>query len=115
MNIAAYHAAVTALTVSPLVRDAIASGAAVVALESAVITHGLPKPAAMDAVRQQWDACEKASATPAAVAVFGGPPRLALTGDEGAPLAGRPDSVKVSPWNLGAPRGSPGFCGTTVP
>src|SRR2546430_13932561 len=114
MNIAAYHAAVTALTVSTLVRDAIASGAAVVALESAVITHGLPKPAAMDAVRQQWDACEKASATPAVVAVFDGQLRVGLTVDECADLAGRADAVKVSPWNLAAAMVSPGFGGTTV-
>src|SRR2546429_3226557 len=114
MNIAAYHAAVTALTVSTLVRDAIASGAAVVALESAVITHGLPKSAAIDAVRQQWDACEKASATPAVVAVFDGQLRVGLTVDECAALAGRADAVKVSPWNLAAAMVSPGFGGTTV-
>ncbi|HKV32176.1 MAG TPA: pseudouridine-5'-phosphate glycosidase, partial [Candidatus Dormibacteraeota bacterium] len=50
----------SALSIAPAVRDAIASGAAVVALESAVITHGLPRPAAIDAVRRQWEACEKA-------------------------------------------------------
>src|SRR5438128_1724076 len=37
---------VTSLTIAPAVRGAVASGAAVVALESAVITHGLPKAAA---------------------------------------------------------------------
>jgi pseudouridine-5'-phosphate glycosidase len=91
-----------------------ASGAAVVALESAVITHGLPKPAAMDAVRRQWDACEKAGATPAVVAVFDGELRVGLTIDQCATLAGRDDAVKVSPWNLGAALVRPGFGGTTV-
>ena len=104
----------SALTIAPAVRDAIASGAAVVALESAVITHGLPKPAAIDAVRRQWEACEKAGATPAVVAVFDGTLRVGLTLDECAALAERADAVKVSPWNLAAALASPGFGGTTV-
>src|ERR1700730_15571504 len=105
---------VSALTIAPPVRDAIASGAAVVALESAVITHGLPKPAAIDAVRRQWEACEKAGAIPAVVAVFDGSLRVGLTLDECAALGERADAVKVSPWNLAAALLSPGFGGTTV-
>src|SRR3989441_2220974 len=108
-------AAVTALSIAPTVRDAIASGAAVVALESAVITHGLPKPAAIDAVRQQWDACQKKGVTPAVVAVFDGQLRVGLTLDEVAALADRAGAVKVSPWNLAAATVSPGFGGTTAP
>lgn len=104
----------TALTIAPAVRDAMASGAAVVALESAVITHGLPKPAAMDAVRRQWAACEEANATPAVIAVFDGQLRVGLTLDECAALAERADAVKVSPWNLAAALMRPGFGGTTV-
>src|SRR5256712_11332481 len=100
--------------IAPPVRDAIASGAAVVALESAVITHGLPKAAAIDAVRRQWEACEKANATPAVVAVFGGELRVGLSLDECALLAGRTDAVKVSPWNLASAMVSSGFGGTTV-
>src|SRR5438105_6980570 len=105
---------VSTLTITPAVRDAIASGAAVVALESAVITHGLPKAAALDAVRRQWEACEKAGTTPAVVAVFEGALRVGLTLDECAVLAERADAVKVSPWNLAAALISPGFGGTTV-
>ena len=104
----------SALSIAPAVRDAIASGAAVVALESAVITHGLPRPAAIDAVRRQWEACEKAGATPAVVAVFDGTLRVGLTLDECADLAERGDAVKVSPWNLAASLIRPGFGGTTV-
>jgi pseudouridylate synthase len=102
------------LVVAPRVRDAIAAGSPVVALESAVITHGLPKPAAMDAVRRQWAACEKAGATPAVIAVFEGGLRIGLTADDCAALAERPDAVKVSPWNLASALTSPGFGGTTV-
>src|ERR1700730_3680528 len=105
---------VSALSISPAVRDALASGGAVVALESAVITHGLPKPAAVDAVRRQWEACEKAGATPAVVAAFDGALRVGLTLDDCAALAERADAVKVSPWNLAAALMRPGFGGTTV-
>jgi pseudouridylate synthase len=107
-------AAVSALSIAPPVRDATASGAAVVALESAVITHGLPKPATTDAVRRQWEACQKAGATPAVVAVFDGQLRVGLTLEECAALAARADAVKVSPWNLAAALVNPGFGGTTV-
>jgi pseudouridine-5'-phosphate glycosidase len=105
---------VSALTIAPAVRNAIAAGAAVVALESAVITHGLPRPAAIDAVRRQWEACETAGATPAVVAVFDGSLRVGLTLDECTALADRADAVKVSPWNLAAAQMRPGFGGTTV-
>lgn len=104
----------SALSVAPAVRDALASNAAVVALESAVITHGLPKPAALEAVRRQWAACQKAGATPAVVAVFDGRLLVGLSLDECATLADRDDAVKVSPWNLGAALGAPRFGGTTV-
>ena len=104
----------SALTIAPAVRDAIASGGALVALESAVITHGLPGAAALDAVRRQWDACRKAGATPAVVAVFDGQLRVGLSLEECSALAERTDAVKVSPWNLGAALASPRFGGTTV-
>jgi pseudouridine-5'-phosphate glycosidase len=100
--------------VSPDVKRALESGQAVVALESAVITHGLPKAAALDAVRRQWAACAEAGATPAVVAVFDGALRIGLSIDDCATLAARPDAVKVSPWNLGSAVLHPGFGGTTV-
>ena len=103
-----------ALTIAPDVERTLKSRKAVVALESAVITHGLPRPAAMDAVRRQWEACEKAGATPAVIAVFDGQLRVGLTIDECAALAARTDAVKVSPWNLAAATVNPGFGGTTV-
>src|SRR3979411_2987850 len=105
---------VSALSSAPPIRDAIASGAAVVALESAVITHGLPREAAIEAVKRQWAACEKAGAIPAVIAVFNGQLRGGLTTDECAVLAERADAVKVSPWNLAAAQMRPGFGGTTV-
>lgn len=102
------------LTISPDVKQALERGKPVVALESAVITHGLPTAAAMDAVRRQWEACARAGATPAVVAVFEGALRVGLSLDECATLATRREAVKVSPWNLAAAITTPGFGGTTV-
>lgn len=102
------------LRISPEVEQALERGKPVVALESAVITHGLPKAAAMDAVRRQWEACAGAGATPAVVAVFDGALRVGLSLDDCAALAARGDAVKVSPWNLAAAILNPGFGGTTV-
>ena len=106
--------AVSSLDVAPTIHDALAAGGAVVALESAVITHGLPKAAAMEAVARQWDACTKRGATPAVVAVFDGRLRVGLSLEDCATLADRADAAKVSPWNLGAALISPRFGGTTV-
>jgi pseudouridine-5'-phosphate glycosidase len=102
------------LTISADLQHAIESRKPIVALESAVITHGLPKAAALDAVRRQWAACAEAGATPAVVAVFDGALRVGLSLDDCATLAARPDAVKVSPWNLASAISNPGFGGTTV-
>ena len=83
------------LVLAPAVSEAIAAGSPVVALESAVITHGLPNAAAMDAVRRQRQACVNAGTTPAVVAVFVGALKIGLSLDECAALAERPDAVKV--------------------
>lgn len=100
--------------IAPDVEQALTSGKPVVALESAVITHGLPKPAAIEAVKRQWAACEKDGAQPAVVAVYEGALRIGLTLSECESLAAYEGAVKVSPWNLAPAIVSPGFGGTTV-
>ncbi len=104
----------SAVSIAPEIREALKSGRPVVALESAVITHGLPKPAAIDAVRRQWDACRKAGSEPAVVAVFDGSLRVGLSLEDCRRLSEHADAVKVSPWNLAAAVVAPGFGGTTV-
>ena len=106
--------ATNAVEVAPAVAQAIASGSAVVALESAVITHGLPQKAALEAVRRQSDACERAGALPAIVGVYERALRVGLSFEECSTLAANREAVKVSPWNLAASMLSPGFGGTTV-
>ncbi len=102
------------VTLASDVREAIADHRGVVALESAVITHGLPRDAALEAVRRQWHTCQAAGAMPAVVAVYEGRLLVGLTLDECATLAERTDAVKVSPWNLASSLRKPGFGGTTV-
>jgi pseudouridine-5'-phosphate glycosidase len=106
--------AATSVGVAPSIKQAVAARRPVVALESAVITHGLPRDVALTATRKQWEACEKAGVVPAVVAVFDGALRIGLTLDECATLAERRDAAKVSPWNLAASIAHPGFGGTTV-
>jgi pseudouridine-5'-phosphate glycosidase len=102
------------LRITPDTERALRAGRPVVALESAVITHGLPRTAALDAVRRQWTACEEAGAHPSVVAVYQGDLRVGLTLDECRLLAERTGAVKVSPWNLAATVNTSGFGGTTV-
>ena len=105
---------VDALRIALDTESALRAGRPVVALESAVITHGLPRTAALDAVRRQWTACEEAGAYPSVVAVYQGDLRVGLTIDECTLLAERADAVKVSPWNLAPTISTSGFGGTTV-
>jgi pseudouridine-5'-phosphate glycosidase len=54
------------------VREALAAGRPVVALETSVVAHGLPPPHGLDAARRCAAAVRAAGAVPAAVAVLGG-------------------------------------------
>lgn len=104
----------TPLAISPEVVTALQSGTPIVALESAVITHGLPLEDAMEALTRQKTACAEAGACPAVVAVFKGQLRVGLSLADCRELAARKDAVKVSTWNLSAALLRPGFGGTTV-
>ena len=53
------------------VADALRDGAAVVALESTLITHGLPWPVNLETARGSEQAVRAAGAVPATVAVIG--------------------------------------------
>jgi pseudouridylate synthase len=105
---------VAALKIAAEVERALKNGEPVVALESAVITHGLPPAAAIEAVKRQSAACKKAGAVPAVIAIWDTTLQIGLSLDACAELANRPGAVKVSPWNLAASMFEPGRGGTTV-
>ena len=70
------------LKVSPVVRDALASGVAVVALESTIIAHGMPYPDNVAAALAVEDEVRRDGAIPAIIAVIGGTIRVGLAPDE---------------------------------
>ncbi len=73
------------LAISAEVEDALARRRAVVALESTLISHGLPYPQNLDVARESESAVRAAGAVPATVAIHGG--RLLVGLDEAALLA----------------------------
>jgi pseudouridine-5'-phosphate glycosidase len=96
------------------VRDALAEGRAVVALESTIISHGLPRPDNARLAREFEDAVRDGGAVPATVAVIDGQARVGL--DEAAldRLANDVDAVKVSVRELAAVAARGGVGATTV-
>ena len=67
------------LTFSPEVSAALDAGDPVVALESTIITHGMPFPQNLDMARQVEAGVRQAGATPATIAVMGGRIHIGLT------------------------------------
>ena len=70
------------------VAAALARGGAVVALESTIIAHGLPRPDNLEVAAQLEDAVRAAGAVPATIAVLDGEPSSASTRGAGAVVGG---------------------------
>ncbi|BFO20583.1 hypothetical protein SHKM778_69710 [Streptomyces sp. KM77-8] len=70
------------LMVSEEVREAIASGRPVVALESTIIAHGLPRPRNLQVALELEAAVRQEGAVPATIAVLDGRPRVGLDKDQ---------------------------------
>jgi pseudouridine-5'-phosphate glycosidase len=66
------------LALAPEVAEALAAGAPVVALESTIITHGMPFPANVETARAVEAEVRRAGAIPATIAVMGGAIRVGL-------------------------------------
>ncbi|MGB9593109.1 MAG: pseudouridine-5'-phosphate glycosidase, partial [Anaerolineae bacterium] len=75
------------IQISPEVQAALRAGKPVVALESAVITHGLPRPQNLETARQLERIVREHGAVPATVAVLAGRAHVGLRDDELARLA----------------------------
>ena len=70
------------LLISEAVRAALDSGSPVVALETAMVTHGLPHPQNLEAAMACHSAVRQAGATPATIAVLEGRVRVGLRSEE---------------------------------
>ncbi len=82
--------------VIPEVKLAIQTGKPVVALESTVISHGLPRPQNLDTARRLQAVVRSEGAIPATVAILDGQVKIGLTDDELEVLANADQVVKVS-------------------
>ena len=70
------------LSVSAPVAEALAKGKPVVALESTIISHGMPYPQNVETALKVEAAIREAGAVPATVAVIGGKLKAGLTPEE---------------------------------
>lgn len=99
--------------IAPHVRRALDEGAAVVALESTVVTHGLPRPRNLELARGLERTVREAGAVPATVGLIGGELVVGLDDDQLVRLAGG-GAEKASLWNLAALAAAGRDAGTTV-
>ncbi len=99
---------------SPEVRAAKATGKAIVALESTIITHGMPYPQNRDAALAVEAEVRDAGAVPATIAVIDGNIRIGLGADDVDALAQRTDAAKLSRADLAVCMAQRGVGATTV-
>ncbi|MEC7964926.1 MAG: pseudouridine-5'-phosphate glycosidase [Pseudomonadota bacterium] len=81
---------------SPEVAAAQAEGKAIVALESTIITHGMPYPQNLETARRVEDEIRAAGAVPATIAVLNGTLHAGLTDAQLEELAQAKDVAKIS-------------------
>jgi pseudouridylate synthase len=102
------------LALSPAVRDALAAGRSIVALESTLVTHGLAWPRNLEAAQAAEAAVGRAGAVPATIALHDGRVHVGLDEAQLADLARATDTLKVSRATLALGLAAGGWAGTTV-
>ncbi|MFW5694348.1 MAG: pseudouridine-5'-phosphate glycosidase [Alkalispirochaeta sp.] len=102
------------ITIEPTVADAIGRGRPVVALESTIISHGMPYPQNVETARQVEAIVREGGATPATIAVMDGAFRIGLTDDELEELGQRGDVLKASRRDVGLALATRRTAATTV-
>jgi pseudouridylate synthase len=108
------HTKGDAVLVHDEVRQALAEGRPVVALESTIISHGLPRPGNAELAREFEQAVRDGGAVPATVAVIDGRARIGLDDRSLDRLATDESAVKVSVRELAAVAARGGVGATTV-
>jgi pseudouridine-5'-phosphate glycosidase len=102
------------LTFSPEVTQARARGLPVVALESTIITHGMPWPQNVETARLVEEAVRAEGAVPATIAIMGGRIHIGLTAAELDHLGQARGVAKLSRADLAACLAQGGVGATTV-
>ena len=88
------------LLFSPEVAAARAAGKPIVALESTIISHGMPYPQNVHTAREVEQVIRDAGAVPATIAIIGGKICVGLSDDQLEILGSSPDAIKVSRRDL---------------
>ncbi|MGN6501299.1 MAG: pseudouridine-5'-phosphate glycosidase [Pseudolysinimonas sp.] len=101
------------LHLSAEVADALAASRPVVALESTIISHGLPRPRNLDAAREFESILRERGVTPATIAVLDGVPQIGLD-DDGVRRIAEEDLAKASVRDLPILAARGGSGATTV-
>jgi pseudouridylate synthase len=102
------------LLIHPEVADALATRRPVVALESTIISHGLPRPDNLRIAREIEAAVRSGGAVPATVAVVDGEPRIGLDDAALERVAADPETTKVSVRDVAIVTAAGGMGATTV-
>lgn len=103
-----------AFEISSFVTAALQARRPVVALETTVVTHGLPDPLGVEAATSLESEVVGAGAVPATIGVLDGRVHVGLTLDELHRLAGAPDVQKLNLSNFAAQLATGGPGSTTV-
>lgn len=103
-----------AIRVSDEVRDAVAEGRPVLALESTILTHGLPRPRNLEVGLRAEQLVRDADVVPATIGVVDGIPVVGLSGAEIERLCTADGVVKASVRDLPIARAHGLEGGTTV-
>ena len=85
----------TSFVLSPEVSEALATGKPVVALESTIISHGLPRPRNLEAAKEFEEILRSSGVTPATIAILDGVPQIGLDA-KGVDRIANEDLVKAS-------------------
>lgn len=96
------------------VRGAVDGGSPVVALETAVLTHGLPAPQNLETLAAMADAVRSEGALPACVGLLDGVLRVGLAPGDLARLSCAPGVAKAGLSDLAPLAAAKGSAGTTV-
>jgi pseudouridylate synthase len=100
--------------VSPPVAQAVAAGTPVVALESTIISHGLPRPGNLAAAREFEAILRAQKVTPATIALIDGVPKVGLLPGDLERIASDESAVKVGSRDIGIAVARKVTGGTTV-
>jgi pseudouridine-5'-phosphate glycosidase len=100
--------------IAPEVAEALAAGRPVVALESTLVSHGLPRPRNLEVAREAEAAVRDGGALPATIAVVAGEVWVGLNRDALRAIAERDGVVKCGVRDLAPVVARGGYGGTTV-